>query len=174
MDAMTGRITDFRMRMGTIVNDHMLQYLITKGYFTAPASSKFHGAYAGGLYDHSVAVANHLVDLSIKLGLTWKRPESPHIIGMFHDLCKIDQYNVSNSKVTVSSNAPLKGHGDKSLIILSSLMQLTIEEAVCIRYHMGAFGDEQEQREYSSAVEAYPNLLWTHTADMIAAKIDNV
>ena len=64
------------------------------GFFTAPASTKYHGAYEGGLFDHSLETAKQLVMLTDQIGLKWERPESPYIVGMFHDLCKCDNYIV--------------------------------------------------------------------------------
>lgn len=61
-------------------------------FFTVSASIKYHGACEGGLFDHPLAVAGALVDMTRKLNLTWGRPESPYIVGMFHDLCKTDDY----------------------------------------------------------------------------------
>ena len=75
-----------------IISKDFKAYLIASGFFRSPASTKFHGAYEGGLFDHSLMVMNTLVDLSAKNGLKWQRAESPFIVGMFHDLCKIDQY----------------------------------------------------------------------------------
>lgn len=50
-------------------------------------------------------------------------------------------------------------------------IQLTDEELYCIRWHMGAFDDTENWKYYSGAIEKYPNVLYTHTADMVAAKI---
>ena len=66
--------------------------LTESGFFTAPASTKYHGAYEGGLFDHSYNVTSVLVTLSHNNNLEWQRPDSPYIIGMFHDICKQDQY----------------------------------------------------------------------------------
>ena len=63
------------------------------------------------------------------------------------------------------------GHGSKSILVLSPHIMLTEEESFCIRYHMGAFTDKDEWRFYSEAVHLYPNVLWTHTADMVASQI---
>lgn len=54
------------------------------------------------------------------------------------------------------------------------LIDLTEEEKMCIRYHMGAFTEKSEWEFYSRAVRRYPNVLWTHTADMIASQIKGV
>ena len=65
----------------------------------------------------------------------------------------------------------LKGHGEKSVMLLSQYLSLTMEEILCIRYHMGAFVDQKEWNDYTRAIHEYPNILWTHMADMIAAHI---
>jgi len=164
------------------------------GFFTAPASTKYHGNYEGGLFDHSYEVARQLVELTEKLGLKWERPESPYIVGMFHDLCKCDNYikrpniteakdksgNVIKAIVTgehyeYNPDIIIPGHGEKSIIILQKYLQLTDEEIACIRWHMGAYETDTKMWEYyGRAIEKYPNVLYTHTADMIASKIIGV
>lgn len=66
--------------------------LMTMGFFTAPASTKYHGNYEGGLFDHSFTVTSSLLSLTKRMGLNWKRKASPYIVGMLHDLCKCDSY----------------------------------------------------------------------------------
>ena len=65
----------------------------------------------------------------------------------------------------------LSGHGAKSVLILSSFLQLTEEEMLCIRYHMGAY-EKDDWTGYDLAIKKYPNVLLTHTADMYASKVD--
>jgi hypothetical protein len=152
--------------------DRVYDYLNAGGFFTAPASTKYHGNYKGGLFDHSINVANTLFQLSCDLGLKWERPESPYIVGFFHDICKMDNYKKNaQGEYEYNKDTLFKGHGDKSLMLLSSLLQLTEEESACIRYHMGAFTDKEEWSDYTSAIHKYPNVLFTHTADMIATHI---
>jgi hypothetical protein len=45
---------------------------------------------------------------------------------------------------------------------------------MCIRYHMGAFTDKSEWNDYTRAVRNYPNVLWTHQADMLASQVAGV
>ena len=147
------------------------------GFFTAPASTKYHGAYAGGLFDHSLETAKALVKLTEKLGLKWKRPESPYIVGMFHDLCKCDNYvfDIEDSRYKYNPDIIIPGHGEKSVMILQKYKALTDEEIACIRWHMGAYETDTKMWEYyGRAIENYPNVLYTHTADMIASKIRGV
>lgn len=146
------------------------------GYFNQPASTKFHGAYTGGLFDHSLQVAKELVNLTERLNLDWERPESPYIVGLFHDLCKCDNYVPKGiDGFSYNQNMILPGHGDKSIIMLQKLLPLTDEEIMCIRWHMGAYEtDTNMWNYYGRAIEKYPNVLYTHTADMIASRIRGV
>lgn len=152
------------------------------GYFEAPASLSHHTNTTGGLYLHSQCVANNLLMLTKKLELIWERPESPYIVGLFHDLCKADCYKHAkpiddgdiSDKWEYNNSSILTGHGDRSVILTQKLLSLTDEEIACIRWHMGAFDDKENWNNYGHAVTLYPNVLWTHTADMMAARIDGV
>lgn len=174
--------TDFmRLPNGTsLVSPEMLQALTLGGFFDAPASTKYHGNYPGGLLAHSYSVAKFLVQLTEDNHLIWRKPRSPYIVGMFHDLCKIDQYRVISHpndpdvRYDYNSDTLLKGHGDKSVMLLSQFYTLTEEEIMCIRYHMGAFTDKSEWNDYTRAVRNYPNVLWTHQADMLASHVAGV
>lgn len=166
-----------------LLPEDIIEKLKLQGFFNAPASAAHHGSHEGSLFEHSLNVAKSLVELTAANDLEWQRPESPYIIGMFHDICKQDQYRhpiigtfykepiYDPSNWEYDSDTLLKGHGDKSVMLLSQYLQLTMEEILCIRYHMGAFVDKSEWNDYTRAVHIYPNVLWTHTADMIAAHI---
>ena len=147
--------------MGDCVTNDVIDRLRDMNFFTAPASTKFHGNYEGGLFTHSFVVARTLVEL---------------IVGMFHDLCKTDYY-ISNGTGHCwehNDDCLLKGHGEKSVMLLSQFYTLTEEEIMCIRYHMGAFTPKEEWSDYTRAVHTYPNVLWTHHADMIASHVHGI
>ena len=156
----------------------MLDWLVTKGFFKAPASTKYHGAHEGGLYQHSASVMEFLVQLTKDNDLHWQDERSPYIVGMFHDLCKIDQYlpfmDCESISWDYNPNTLLKGHGEKSVMLLSQFYALTEEEICCIRYHMGAFTPKEEWNDYTGAIHAYPNVLWTHQADMLASHVAGI
>lgn len=152
------------------ISKEFYDWLIKNGFTTAPASTKYHGACDGGLYKHSVSVAENLMKLTSSLELKWQRMQSPAIIGMFHDLCKIDQYIKTEDGYEYNPNVLLAGHGEKSVMLLSQFMQLTEEEMLCIRYHMGAYVKE-DWNGFDLAIKKYPNVLYTHTADMLASKL---
>lgn len=165
---------------GSIAKDKIepfIKWLINGGYFTAPASTKYHGAKPGGLFEHSVLVTQALVKYTENLDLAWERKSSPYIVGLFHDLCKIDQYvedptlsTLIATAYTYNEDQLIKGHGDKSVILLSQFMTLTLEEILCIRYHMGAY-ETEEWPKFDRAIKRYSNVLYTHTADMAVSKI---
>ena len=162
--------------IGTKSIDEVIECLDNTGYFDAPASTKYHGDYIGGLFDHSHVVTSSLLDLTEKLELKWERPISPYIVGMFHDLCKCDDYvyNSASEKFEHRNDLILNGHGEKSVIMAQKLLDLTNEEIACIRWHMGAYDDKENWNILGRAIEEYPNVLYTHTADMIASKIQKI
>ena len=176
---------EFCNKVNFNLSEEFLNWLKENNFFTAPASTKYHGAYEGGLFDHSFYVAKRLIELTHNNKLEWQRSESPFIIGMFHDLCKCDQYiKVEGTETTIpgitinagyhyeyNTNTLLKGHGVKSVALLSRFMTMTEEEMLCIRYHMVAY-EKEEWSEFDLAIHKYENVLWTHTADMLASKVD--
>ena len=134
------RIEQFSKLMKNYVSKEFKQWLIANDFFTASASIHHHGAYSGALFDHSLAVANTLLSFTKRLELKWQDGRSPYIVGMFHDLCKVDNYHKTDNEAWEYNNATLlPGHGDKSVIMLQQHIQLTDEEMYCIRWHMGGF-----------------------------------
>ena len=156
-----------------IVNVDFMDWLIKNGFFKAPASTKYHGNHEGGLFEHSMAVADLLVNFTKDLKLTWQREESPYVIGMFHDLCKIDSYITEDGvRFEYNQNQILTGHAEKSIMLLSQFINLTEEELLSIRFHMGAYVTD-DWDSYDKAIHKYDGVLWTHTADMYASKVLN-
>ena len=165
----------------------LLDYLQNKSdFFTAPASAKFHGAYPGGLCDHSVNVYHCLADYLERprvqelYGLEYD-PESVAIVSLLHDLCKIGCYragtkNVKNEATGQWEKVPTYffedklpyGHGEKSVYIISGFMRLTREEAMAIRWHMGFSGTE-DPRTVGQALQQFPLAFALATADMEAS-----
>lgn len=149
--------------------------LLKSDFFQAPASTKYHGAYEGGLFDHSMNVANALCYFTRdQLTNPWTRPESPFLIGVFHDACKIGKYSGNDAEGfhwSPDNSYPVYGgHGAESLIRVQQWIHLTEEEAMCIRFHMGAY-EKDDWDAYDVAIKRYPNVLWTHMADMAASKL---
>ena len=85
--------------------DKLLDFLEHKcDFFTAPASARYHGAYEGGLCDHSLNVYHCLVDYLQRervqelYGLEYS-DESIAIVALLHDLCKIGCYKKGTRNV---------------------------------------------------------------------------
>jgi 23S rRNA maturation-related 3'-5' exoribonuclease YhaM len=179
MDTQTQRIQKFIDLFSEVFPEdttvELMRDLKNMGFFDAPASTKYHGNYPGGLFEHSYMVTIALLSLTKKLNLYWKRPASPYLVGMLHDLCKTDQYvQKEDGTYEYAKNLPLTGHGDKSVILAQKLTFLTDEEVLCIRWHMGAYDEKENWNALGAAIEKYPNVLYTHTADMIASRIHGV
>lgn len=181
------RMKDFREVAGHIFSENMIQGMADQGFFRCPASlnPKYHGNYIGGLYYHSMAVFHTLQYLTNSLGLIWQRPESPLLIGVFHDWVKLQNYiqiGVDNDQTyTWDSYGLFSGHGEVSIILAQQFLQshiraprLTMEELACIRYHMGAFTNKEDWPYYTNAIKTYPNVLWVHTADVAASQISEI
>ena len=159
--------------------EELLAYLRGTDFFTAPASTRYHSAYEGGLVQHSVQVYEILRD-------RWgegENPESLAIAGLLHDVCKADFYTTSYRNVkneqgvwekvpyfTINDRFPM-GHGEKSLFIVESRLRLTRDEAMAIRWHMGGF-DEAVRGGSHAMNDAYdlcPLAVKLHLADIEAS-----
>ena len=180
------RLSAFKKVMGEAFTeaevDSFIEVLTLMGFFSAPASSRFHGDYAGGLFDHSCVVTLELLRLTKALNLKWVHERSPYVVGMFHDLCKCDEYVITKDGIERNKLVTLNGHGDKSAILAGEVLGicanernfLTEEEVHCIRWLMGAYDDKENWGTLNGAITSFPNVLWTHTADMVASQLKGV
>lgn len=165
--------------------DKLLDFLQKSDFFTAPASTRYHGACEGGLLAHSLNVYDCLVDILSRprmkelYGVEYS-DESIAIAALMHDICKVNFYKTSfrNAKdengkwvsvpyYTIEDNLPY-GHGEKSVYIVSGFMRLTRDEAFAIRYHMGFSGTE-DPGNVGRALEMFPLAYALCCADMEAA-----
>ena len=79
--------------------DKLLDKLERSDFYTAPASTKYHGAYPGGLVDHSLCVYYNLKSLVENKHLTDTISEdSIKIVALLHDLDKMNKYTIYNEK----------------------------------------------------------------------------
>lgn len=166
--------------------DKLLEYLLSpkSDFFTAPASTRFHGSYEGGLLEHSLNVYHCLKDYAARdrvknvYGLNASE-ETLALTALLHDICKVNFYSVDyrNSKnaqgvwekvpyYTIDDKLPY-GHGEKSVYIISGYMRLTREEAFAIRYHMGFSGND-DVNSVGKSFEMFPLAFALSVADMEA------
>ncbi|MCL2756249.1 MAG: hydrolase [Firmicutes bacterium] len=170
--------------------DKMLEYLRSTDFFTAPASTRFHGNFKGGLVEHCVRVYNRFYKiLENEYGAEYFKKEgvqeSIAIIALLHDVCKINCYKTELRNVKEDGNWVQKpyfayqdplpyGHGEKSVYMISAYMRLTRDEAMAINWHMGAF-DARAKDSNSTlnvAYKQYPLALLFHSADMLSSYLD--
>lgn len=163
--------------------NELLDWLECTDFYTAPASTRFHGAYEGGLVLHSLNVFVQLRNLC-----RWydckTSDESVAIVALLHDLCKVGCYRVelrwrkdSNNRweqyptYKFDEDFAYGGHGAKSVFLVQSFMKLTPDEAAAINCHMGQW----DATTYSNPTEVYcrNKLAWLlHVADEAADFID--
>ena len=160
--------------------DKLLAWLDTTDFFRAPASTRFHGACAGGLLMHSLNVYHCLREHYFEPS---DSEESFALCALLHDVCKANFYkpgtrNVKNvatgqwEKVptfTIEDAFPY-GHGEKSVFLIERFVRLKPAEAVAIRWHMGGFDDAARGGCFaiSQAYDQYPLAVKLHLADLEA------
>ena len=167
--------------------DRLAEFIRKSDFYTAPASTKYHGAYEGGLLEHSLNVYENLYVKKHSSGI-WgeeleKVPdESLIVIGLLHDICKTYFYTIEmrNKKIdgkweqvpfyTVDDKIPY-GHGEKSVMMIEEYIKLTPQERYAIRWHMGPYSGTQDWSTYAEAMKKYPLCLATFEADMEATYI---
>ena len=178
-------ISIFREKIHREGADRLLDFLCSDNsdFFTAPASTRYHGSYPGGLLEHSLNVYDCLRDYMSRprvrevYGLDYTE-ESIAIVALLHDLCKVNFYvestrNVKENGVwkavpyyTIDDQLPY-GHGEKSVYIASGYMRLTRDEAFAIRYHMGFSKDDPN--DVGAAFAKFPLAIALATADLEAS-----
>lgn len=173
----------------------IIEKLEELGFFTAPASSKFHLNHDGGLIEHSLNVCEIALDLREimirkDLSLSELLPiDSVIISSLLHDVCKSDIYKSAVKKQKNSkgvwgevmgydvdyNNFPL-GHGEKSVIVLlKNGLKLTDNEIMAIRWHMNAwdipFHSPDIKGNFMKAKEICPLLTLIIAADGLSASL---
>jgi len=161
----------------------LLGWLEASDFFTAPASTKFHGNYDGGLCQHSLNVYDTLCKLAKRYEPDLSE-ETIAIAALFHDVCKVNFYKRGSKNVKdpetgrwyakdvweVDEKIPL-GHGEKSCIILQWYIKLTLDELLAIRWHMGAYDAAVKGGEYgfSKAQDCSALVTLLNVADVISS-----
>lgn len=179
-------IKDQIMNLLSNVNRQGMGKLITyleqdTDFFIAPASTRFHGNYMGGLAEHSLNVYELFKkkNKEFDFGLS---DDSVIIVSLLHDLCKTNFYTVYDKNVNVAGPGEKPkwvkqkaygvndlfpvGHGEKSVIILQQFIRLTKDEVMLIRWHMGGFEAKENLNNVSASWEICKAGVALHTADL--------
>ena len=153
--------------------DKLIEFIERSDFFEAPASTRFHGSFKGGLLEHSMKVYEILKTKT-------EDSDSVKIIALLHDICKVNFYktdyrNAKNEQgvwekvpyYTVEDLIPY-GHGEKSVMMISEFIKLTPEERYAIRWHMGFTEPKELYGTIGQAYKKYPVALLVHEADLEA------
>lgn len=167
--------------------EEVIQFLEKSDFYKAPASTRFHGSFEGGLLEHSMKVyeilkhkvKNSVLDLNVS-------DDTLIIIALLHDICKanfykVDYRNAKNERgewekvpyYTVDDTIPY-GHGEKSVMMITEYMKLTVEEKYCIRWHMGFTEPKEAYNTLGQAFKKFPLALILHEADLEATYFYNI
>ena len=161
--------------------EDLISFLEKTDFFTAPASTRFHGSFEGGLVEHSLKVYE-ILDYKAKNNvLKLEIPDDTiKIVSLLHDICKLNFYKVDyrNAKnalgewekvpyYTIDDTIPY-GHGEKSVMMISEYIKLTPEEKYSIRWHMGYTEPKELYNTIGPAYKKYPLALMMHEADLEA------
>ena len=180
--------------------DKLMEYIRKPDFYYAPASTRYHSCHEGGLLEHSLNVADCLLE---KLNSpTWANilnevgRESIILCALLHDICKTNYYTVElkNKKVyrdtgkksdangrfdwetvpgyTVEDKVPY-GHGEKSVMMIEEFMKLKPVERYAIRWHMGFSEPKENWNTLGAAIQKYPLILAIHEADLEATYFYN-
>ena len=160
-----------------------MDWISKTDFFSAPASTRFHGSFTGGLVEHHLDVYNETVDL-LKLPKFEKvNANSAYLVALVHDFCKIGLYdpyfrNVKNDVTgqweqvqAFKYDKPQYpfGHGVTSMYIANQFFRLSREEALAIRWHMGEYNCcENEMSDLQEARDRSPLVLLLQTADRMS------
>lgn len=166
--------------------ESLLEFIRKSDFYSAPASTRFHGAHEGGLLEHSLNVFDCLAEKKASDNAIWHKElvnvqsESIVISALLHDLCKTYFYTteIRNKKdesgswvqvpfYTVNDLIPY-GHGEKSVMMIEEYIKLLPAERYAIRWHMGSYEPKELWNTLGTAMEKYPLVLALHEADMEA------
>ena len=163
--------------------EDLLKYMDSAGFYSSPASTRYHGAETGALALHSLNVCN----AALMLAETWcgkewlmEQRDSVVICALLHDLGKAGQYGkplyVDNILKTGQSKAQPYKHNDDlmtldheivSVIEASRYIELTEDEQRAIAWHNGLYGI------FKYEIQGKETVLYMliHFADMWASRV---
>ena len=169
--------------------DDVIEELERLGFFSAPASAGHHLNVEGGLVQHSLNTCKAAFAIwegmkALEPSLDTEVKKESIIISGKADIYKrsvkkrknkLGQWEDCEGYKVSYKDFPM-GHGEKSLVvILLSGLELYDDEMLAIRWHMGAWGLNQNSfedvRNYDTAQKEYPLVAIIHAADVMAANV---
>lgn len=188
--------------------DELITKLDNSDFFYAPATTQYYGAFPGGLCDHSICVFSNLLGLvAQKIRGTQKLDkddplfESCVIVGLLHDICKMNRFETYQKNVknynpngknsdgvnrfdweTVSAyqtkpngNRFIYGSdGETSEYMIRQYIPLTLEESIAIINTKGdSDGNQTRGANLGSLFSKYELPILAHCADLLACYVDD-
>lgn len=176
--------------------DILIRQLCESDFFVAPSSTKYHGAYAGGLCEHCLGVYDKC--MKIKEAFGWDiSNESIAIVALFHDFSKMNIYkkDIRNEKVysPVGSKHDALGnfdwvsrecyshktaedgkfvfgnHEETAAFMTNTFIPLRVDEWAAILHHMGQLSSDSAKDNLGEVYKSYKLALLLHLADMVDA-----
>ena len=175
MDEVKEEIIDLLKSTERLGIGAMIEELIKKGFFEAPASTRFHGSYYGGLAKHSLRVHELVIEFVDKFRPDQKigygqmpmkiDPNNLIIACLLHDVCKCGAYVRTKADDGWTNNRDKdKGHAKLSIKRIKAFIELEKVEEMMIRYHMGIYGAHESQDKPDDPNGEYP-LRGDHSKD---------
>jgi len=175
--------------------------LESSDFFTAPASTKFHSCFKGGLCLHSLITYDNMKNLVQVKGFGEIIPEDTiAIVALLHDMSKINNYTITSRNKKVYSESGSKfdelgrfdwvaeqayavlpdeerflygNHEETSEYMVRTFIPLRYEESIAILHHHGGQGFDSCQNQVASKIMGrYPLTTFLHLSDMMAVYID--
>lgn len=180
------------------LKEELLTKLENSDFYYAPASTKYHGSYKGGLCEHSLNVYDNMVKLNEVKGMNIDI-NSIKILALFHDLSKMNFYEtyfqnkkryyaggskkdeggnydweaVTAYKVKENNERFIFGnHEQTSEFMLRTFCPLSYIESVAILHHHAGMSWDCAKDDISAIYDRYPEAILLHLADMLAVYVD--
>lgn len=183
---------------GGFLKEQLISFLENSDFFTAPASTKYHGSYPGGLCEHCLDTYKELKMLSEKFPQFFYTEDTIRIVSLLHDISKINLYkkDIHNKKVYHESGSKSDNlgrfdwvseqvyiidkehrfiygnHEQTSEFIVRQYVPLMVEESVALLNHHGGTAYDSTPVNISEIFNNYPLSLLLHNADMLASYLD--
>lgn len=181
--------------------ERLIDWLENKSdFFTAPATTKYHCAYEGGLCEHSLNVYYALKNLNygymLELPLTEEEQEQGihkykydedtlKIVGLLHDISKANYYEMFSRNVKDSSGnwtqvLDYKVRDDRFIygndeqnteFMVSTFIPLTLDEKVALLHKSGGKAFDSTQENIPTIFNKYQLAVLLHCADMLSCYI---
>lgn len=180
--------------------EKLIRKLENSDFFQAPASTKYHASYAGGLCEHSLNVYHNMVKFiqsTPNLDPYCYDEDSIKIVGLFHDISKMNIYEptVKNVKTycedgdkrdemgrfkwvakpgwaTREKRFVYGSHEVTSEYIIRQFIPLNIDESVAILHHMGAMHYDSAKDDIGAVFNQYQLALIVYMADMTSTYVN--